>query len=342
MTTRKLLLLGTILTAFSVGPAMAADHSSDPIVPTFETSIATATAANNDSVNGNSAVAVSQGTFTSITGGSYNNAKGVSNQNQNAGANSALQNALALSYIQGCACTTGTGTGTGTSYTTATGQAVASSGNDGYVGGNSSSSDRAGGSLIPFRLYGPNSTVSADIDGSYNSATGVFQVNQNSGANSLLQNSAAVAVATQLKGATLDQGSAVASAGNDANVQGNRATDNWTNAGGTINNAFNNVTGVVNVNQNVGENSALQNASSLASLQFCGCATDNYSMTVAAAGNGGLVLGNTAIASNGSNGAIMNASFNGAQGMLQANQNAGANSALQNSVAVGSIVHTAP
>jgi hypothetical protein len=38
----------------------------------------------------------------------------------------------------------------------------------------------------------------------------------------------------------------------------------------------------------------------------------------------------------------MNASFAGSEGMLQSSQNAGANSLLQNSVAVGSIIHTTP
>ena len=334
---RKLLLLGTVLTAFSLAmPAAYADHDGDggygnktPV--TFDVAIAAALAGNQGNVAGNHASSESQAISTSISG-SYNGSKGVSNTNQNAGANSALQNALALSYIQGCNCATTT-----KPTTIAAGGALAAAGNSGEVEHNSSRSSREftyGGKLG----FGPNTTVAATIDGSFDNATGVFQVNQNSGDNSLLQNAAAVAAATGLKGST-DLGVTVAAAGNSGEVERNKASADHTKTSATINNSFNNDKGVVNANQNAGANSQLQNASALASLKFCGCATDNIGLSIAAAGNEGGVYGNWASAENGSNGASMSSSFNGSQGMLQANQNAGANSLLQNSVAVGVITH---
>ena len=367
---RKLLLIGTALTAFAlVSPLAYAGGSGGygggggggdgggggggkppPKPPiTFDIAIAAALAGNQGNVAGNGANAESQvGTSTSINGGSYNGAKGVSNTNQNAGANSALQNALALSYIQGCSCATAP------TATIAAGGALAAAGNSGEVEHNSSSSSRE---LVGYKyvakpwadkddrddywkqpVFGPNSTVAATIDGSFDNVTGVFQVNQNSGDNSLLQNASAVAAATGLKGTT-DLGVTVAAAGNSGEVERNRGSADHTNTSATINNSFNNDKGMVNANQNAGANSQLQNASALASLKFCGCAADNIGLSVAVAGNAGGVYGNWASAENGSNGASMTNSFNGSQGILQANQNAGANSLLQNSVAVGVITH---
>jgi len=370
---RKLLLIGTALTAFSLAMPLAyatgtgdgggnsgwnnggsgegngggKGHHKNPV--TFDIAIAAALAGNHGNVAGdNSANAESQATSTSINGGSYNGAKGVSNTNQNAGANSALQNALALSYIQGCNCATAA------TATIAAGGALAAAGNSGEVEDNSSRSSRE---LVGYKyvakpwadkddrddywkqpVFGPNSTVAATIDGSFDNATGVFQVNQNSGDNSLLQNASAVAAATGLKGTT-DLGVTVAAAGNSGEVEHNNASADHTNTSATINNSFNGDKGMVNANQNAGANSQLQNASALASLKFCGCAADNIGLSVAVAGNAGGVYGNWASAENGSNGASMTNSFNGSQGMLQANQNAGANSLLQNSVAVGVITH---
>jgi hypothetical protein len=342
---RKLLLIGASLAVLGAAPAWAGpqgnpDHqhkNGHHTNPTFDISVAAALAGNSGDVSGNSANLKSQSVSTEITG-SYGSSKGVSNQNQNAGANSALQNALALSYIQGCDCANTTAA------TVAFGATLAVAGNTGTVQDNTSSTGRE---MTRSRRdgwyggisWGPDSSITASISDSYNGDTGVFQVNQNSGANSLLQNSTAVAAATGLKG-QVDAGLAVALAGNSGTVTNNKSTDDHTTAKGTINNSFNSDTGVVNANQNVGANSQLQNASALASLQFCGCAADNVSLTIAAAGNDGHVLYNQASAANGSNGVSMTSSFNYSQGMLQANQNAGANSLLQNSIAVGALQHT--
>lgn len=364
---RKLLLVGTAMAAMSFAlPAFAGGQGGgDPQGgqkqnPTFELSIAAALAGNSAYVEGNHAAFYSESNAANISGGSYNGAKGVSNTNQNAGANSALENALALAYIQGCNCATSP------TYTVAAGGALAGAGNEGSVSGNTETSDRSitgytkvstgggpggmgpqdegmgpgGPGFILVPIYGPANYVTAKIDSSYNSVTGVFQVNQNAGDNSLLQNSAAVAAANGLKGVT-DIGGAVALAGNDGSVVSNTATANYTNTAATINNSFNSAQGVINVNQNVGANSLLQNAASLASLQFCNCATDNLSLSVAAAGNDGAIYGsgNWASASNGSNSASLTDSFAGTSGMLSVSQNAGANSLLQNSVSVGVITH---
>ena len=437
---RKLLLIGTALTAFSLAMPLAyateggsnwndnggsrehsKDHDKNKTPVTFDIAIAAALAGNQGNVAGNHASSESQAASTKISGNSYNGSKGVSNTNQNAGANSALQNALAVSYIQGCTtCTSGTPT-----TNIAAGGALAAAGNSGNVRDNSSKSHReflgftktpkAGrdqGDRDDFTWtpkFGGWPAATADIDSSFNSTTGVFQVNQNSGDNSLLQNSAAVAAATNL-GGQIALGVAVGAAGNSGEVEHNKASADHATASATINNSFggdtgvanvnqnaganselqnsaavaavtglkgvkndlgltlagagnsgevehngahsdttsgtaaitgsfNGNTGMVNANQNVGANSQLQNSSAIAALKFCGCATSNASLSVAAAGNAGGVYGNWASAENGSNGASMSNSFNNSTGMLQANQNAGANSLLQNSVAVGVITH---
>lgn len=332
---RKLLLVGTALAAMGLAmPAFAGNDSGGQgqqgwqygnSTPTFEIAIAAALAGNSGSVMDNNAQAIGQGVGTTISGGSFNGANGVSATNQNAGANSALQNALSLAYIEGCStCTTSTSSPT---YTLAAGGALAVAGNSGEASGNTYTN--SGGS------------VGATIDGSFNNVTGVFEVNQNSGANSLLQNSVAVASSTGLKGET-DAGATVALAGNSGAIDPNNPPPQPMGSGssyGAINSSFNGANGVITANQNVGANSLLQNASSLASLQFCNCATDNESLSVAAAGNSGIVSGNWASASNGSNGVSLTSSFQGAQGMMSVNQNAGTNSLLQNAVSVGVLTH---
>lgn len=359
---RKFLLLGTALAAVSLAMPAFADgggswnggggdkYEHHHSKPTFEISLAAALAGNSGHVAGNRAAIESQSTSANISGGSYNGSKGVSNTNQNAGANSALQNALAVSYIQGCDCATTP------SYTVAAGAALAAAGNRGEVENNYSTSRREltgyryvakpwrdGDDLDDFfkvPTWGSDNYVTASIDSSFNNMTGVFQVNQNSGDNSLLQNAASVAAATHLKGSALDAGAAIALAGNSGEVEQNGASADHTHASASMTSSFNGDTGVVSANQNVGANSQLQNSAAVASLQFCGCATNDLSLSVAAAGNEGGVYGNWASAENGSNGASMNNSFNGSTGMMSANQNAGANSLLQNSVAVGVITHT--
>lgn len=361
-TMRKLLMVGTALVAVSLAmPAFAHDDdggsSGGPYQPrpTFEVSLAAALAGNSGNVAGNSASIESQNTSASISNGSYNGAKGVSNTNQNAGANSALQNALAISYIQGCACATTPSSG----YTVAAGAALAAAGNGGEVENNTSTSRREiiGHYYVqkPWRrdgddrddffkvpIWGADNYVTASINGSFNNSTGVFQVNQNAGDNSLLQNAAAVTAATHLQGKALDAGAAIAMAGNGGEVEDNGASADHTHASASMTGSFSNDTGVVSANQNAGANSQLQNSAAVASLQFCGCAQNNLSLSVAAAGNEGGVYGNQASAENGSNGASMNNSFVGSTGVMSANQNAGANSLLQNSVAVGVITHATP
>lgn len=356
---RKLLLVGTALGALSFAmPAFAGGsyggHGGNPPPkpqnPTLELSLVAALAGNDGTVAGNTATTQSQSISTNISAGSFNGAKGMTNVNQNAGANSALQNALSVSYIQGCDCASTP------TYTVAAGGALAAAGNTGSVESNSSTAERAivgyqgggwphydslGGGGSQFTpIYGSDNWVTANIDASFNGVNGVFQVNQNSGDNSLLQNSAAVTSASQLKGVT-DVGGSIALAGNSGAVfgSGNSAYADHTHASASISNSFNGSNGEMNVNQNVGANSLLQNASAIASLQFCNCATDNISLAVAAAGNDGSVLGNRAELSNGSNGVSMTNSFAGAQGLINVSQNAGANSLLQNAVSVGSVTH---
>ena len=354
---RKLLLLGTALAAVSLAmPAFAQSSWNDGdgsngdgnnySKPTFEVSLAAALAGNSGHVAGNGAAIESQSTSANISGGSYNGSKGVSNTNQNAGANSVLQNALAVSYIQGCNCST--------TYTVATGAALAAAGNRGEVENNSSSSrrevvghyysqrfftdgnrDQDDYRLVP--IYGPDNYVTANIDSSFNGVTGVFQVNQNSGDNSLLQNSAAVAAVNPVSGTALTLAGSLADADNKGAVAGNYAREHSANASSTITKSFDRVNGVVNVNQNSGANSLMQNSAAIGTVKLVAASSDALAGAVANANTNGGVYCNTANLANGSAKVSMDSSFNGAQGVLQASQNTGANSLIQNSVSVAAV-----
>jgi hypothetical protein len=254
---------------------------------------------------------------------SFGGARGVVNVNQNAGANSGQQNAVAVAYVEGCDCEAG--------FTFGDGNANAIAGNAGSVDGNGS----ANGGRFPF----PGTSATATLEGSFGAATGVAQVNQNAGANSLQQNATAVAYAAGIEGTRRQTRDAWAIAGNAGEVvgSGNYSDDANHTARGTISGAFRGFTGVANVNQNVGANSLQQNAAAISAIEFCECAANDLSTSIAVAANIGHVYDNRASAVAGTARVGMTGSFNGMQGIAQVNQNAGANSLGQNAVAVGAV-----
>ncbi len=253
--------------------------------------------------------------------GSFQVRSGVMNVNQNAGANAMQQNAVAIAYVEGCNCEVGFRRGDGDANTVAV--------NAGAVGG------RRGGNESD-NIFG--TSADAGMNDSFGSSVGIAQVNQNAGANSLQQNATAVAYVDRLSGERQTRDAwaisanigTVTGSGNDSNDYRHAATAN-------IAASFGSFTGVANVNQNAGANSLQQNSAALSAVEFCNCATRDLSTTIAAAGNVGSVTYNRADADFGSARAGMTGSFNGGTGIAQVNQNAGANSLMQNSVAVGAV-----
>jgi hypothetical protein len=302
---------------------------------TVEDYYAAALAVNIGQVSGNeSRTGRGESASVSMRGG-FSGMRGVANVNQNAGANSVQQNAVAVAYIEGCDCEVTVGSPRSRSRGDADANAVA--GNGGQVVGSSSANGeerrhgdrRHGGS-------GDGTEASVAMNGSFNSATGVVQVNQNAGANSGQQNATSVVYVDGIRGQVQDRDAWAISA-NLGDVSGNRSRDAGHAASAGMTGAFTGFTGAANVNQNAGANSLQQNATSLAAITYCNCAAQDLSTTIAAAGNFGGVTGNYASASGGSATVTMANSFNGLTGVAQVNQNAGANSLMQNTIAVGAI-----
>ena len=287
---------------------------------------AAALAVNVGEVGGNrSMTSTGQGKSASLHG-SFLGFRGVANVNQNAGANSGLQNSVAVSYVEGCDCEVASPIFFGPPRGDANSNSVAV--NVGQVVGNTSENV----SLLS------GTTATSTLDNSFNGSTGLVQVNQNAGANSLMQNATALTRVENIRGIEQDREAwAIAVNAGQVTGSGNHSTDVKHTAAGNVIGSFNGFQGAANVNQNVGANSLMQNSSALASITYCNCAIEDLSTTIAAAGNLGSVTGNHASASLGSAGVGMTNSFNGSTGVTQVSQNAGANSMMQNAVAIGAI-----
>jgi hypothetical protein len=163
-------------------------------------------------------------------------------------------------------------------------------------------------------------------------------VNQNAGANSLQQNSTAAVYVDGIAGRTQDRDAwAIAVNAGQVTGSGNSSSDRNHTASNTMTNAFGGFLGVANVNQNSGANSLQQNSVALSAITYCDCAAQDLSTTIAAAANLGRVMDNRASSSGGVASSTMTGSFNGATGVINVSQNAGANSLAQNSVAVGAV-----
>ena len=289
---------------------------------------AAALAVNVGTVNGNrSMTSIGQDNSAALRG-SFLGFRGVANVNQNAGANSGLQNSVAVSYVEGCDCEVASPIFFGLPRGEANANSVAA--NVGKVIGNTSEN-----ATLPL-LTG--TTATATLDNSFNGSTGLVQVNQNAGANSLMQNATALTRVENIRGAEQNRDAwAIAVNAGKVTGSGNHSTDVKHDAAANILGSFNGFQGAANVNQNAGANSLMQNSSALASITYCNCAIEDLSTTIAAAGNLGSVTGNHASASLGSAGVSMTNSFNGSTGVTQVSQNAGANSMMQNAVAIGAI-----
>ena len=297
---------------------------------------ALALAGNRGSVNRNTSERTYWSHNSAEIDDSFDRMTGVANVNQNAGDNSLLQNSTAIAALIDCTRCEDRGKYSHRSST----WGVALAGNDGNVGKYSYNYAFSAGS---------NST--ALIDESFDGGTAVVQANQNVGANSLLQNATAIAYINGRLGA---RGHAVAGAFNDGIVtgSGNLSIRYDSNDSATITNSFTGFTGAANLNQNAGDNSLLQNATAIAALIDCLCDNDGEKpqhgnghggngarslLALSVAGNDGTVTYNTAWSSGSDSSVSMRNSFNGAHGVMQVNQNAGANSLLQNATAVAFI-----
>ena len=317
---RALLLASVCVIGFG-GTAMA--MNGEP--PTVMDHYAAALGVNLGTVSGNSS-GTGWGQANGVEmRGSFGGARGVFNVNQNAGAGAAQQNAVAVAYVQGCDCEV--------TFRRGDGDANAVAGNSGTVSGNSSENGNR------FSIFGPGTSADATLDDSFGGANGVVQVNQNAGANSLQQNATAVAYADNITGTRGQDRDAWAIAGNEGVVSGSGNVSNDTNhtATGTISGSFSGFTGVAGVNQNLGANSLQQNSAALSAVEFCDCTANDLSTTIAAAANIGSAIGGNATAIGGGAGVSMTGSFNGMTGIVQVNQNAGANSLAQNAVSVGAV-----
>lgn len=290
---------------------------------------AAALAVNVGEVSGNRSMTSTGQDNSATLRGSFQGFRGVANVNQNSGANSGLQNSVAVSYVEGCDCEVSSPIIFGLPRGDANANSVAA--NVGQVVGNTSEN------VSPL-LIAPGTTATATLDDSFNGSTGLVQVNQNAGANSLMQNATALTRVENIKGAEQNRDAwAIAVNAGQVTGSGNHSTDVKHDAAANIVGSFNGFSGAANVNQNAGANSLMQNSSALASITYCNCAIEDLSTTIAAAGNLGSVTGNHASASLGSAGVSMTNSFNGTTGVTQVSQNAGANSMMQNAVAIGAI-----
>ena len=186
-------------------------------------------------------------------------------------------------------------------------------------------------------------------DQAFENATGVVSVNQNSGANGLLQNQTQVqvnAVSGDIKAKmkSVDLGLV---RGNWIGVSTDGAQTNYDGNAYLGDNAFANASGIISLNQNSGANSLLDNQTNVQVNELSPCAdgkcftgkVDLVSLL------GGAVRGNTVdvhadpghnhhrqngLTNYNANATINGDTFNSASGIISANQNSGANSLLQN------------
>jgi hypothetical protein len=128
---------------------------------------------------------------------------------------------------------------------------------------------------------------------------------------------------------------AVAIALGGAESEYNTACLTCSDASNTISsNAFNNASGAFNVGENAGANSAVNNTMAVASVLCSSCATDNLAVAVGASWAESEHNGAHLFGSNASN--SISSSFQGASGAFNVSQNAGANSVVTGTMAIGS------
>jgi hypothetical protein len=148
-------------------------------------------------------------------------------------------------------------------------------GDDNYGnGGNYNNDPATTGAAVALALQGNESehnwAISFDSDatntisGSFGSASGAFNVGQNSGANSVVSND--TAVASMVNGQNLDTGLAIAVAGSGAESERNLAVGICDTASNTITGSFGSASGAFSISQNAGANSVVQGTMAVGTL----------------------------------------------------------------------------
>ena len=349
---KSALLVSALALAFS-GAAFAWDNGNPPPPPPHHS--AKPAKANSDVVkvgvvHGNSVSATSGnglnnsetniGSAATINGQAFENVTGVASANQNSGANGLLQNQtqVQVNAVSGDI------------------HAKMKSVDLGLVHGN-----RIGVSTDGAQTnYDGNAYLG---DHAFANASGIISLNQNSGANSLLDNQTNVQVnelspcadgkcftgkvdLVSLQGGAVLGNTVDISADPGYNRYGQNGQNGLTNynANATINgNTFNSASGIISANQNSGANSLLQNQTNVQVSQV-GSSSGN-----AFGALGGVVAGNAlqvsatgnpcnpcafTQANYAANATIGGNAFQHASGVIALNQNTGANSMLQNQTSI--------
>ena len=277
------------------------------------------------------------GSDATINGQAFENVTGVASANQNSGANGLLQNQtqVQVNAVSGDI------------------DAKMKSVDLGLVHGNQ----------IRVSTYGAQTNYDGNAylgDNAFANAAGIISLNQNSGANSLLDNQTSVQVnelspcangtcftgkvdLLSLQGGAVLGNTVDISADPGYNYYGQNGLTNY-NANATINgNTFSGASGIISANQNSGANSLLQNQTNVQVSQV-GSSSGN-----AFGALGGVVAGNAlqvsatgnpcnpcafTQANYAANATIGGNAFQHASGVIALNQNTGANSMLQNQTSI--------
>ena len=277
------------------------------------------------------------GSDATINGQAFENVTGVASANQNSGANGLLQNQtqVQVNAVSGDI------------------DAKMKSVDLGLVHGNE----------IGVSTYGAQTNYDGNAylgDNAFANAAGIISLNQNSGANSLLDNQTNVQVnelspcangtcftgkvdLLSLQGGAVLGNTVDISADPGYNWYGQNGLTNY-NANATINgNTFSGASGIISANQNSGANSMLQNQTNVQVSQV-GSSSGN-----AFGALGGVVAGNAlqvsatgnpcnpcafTQANYAANATIGGNAFQNASGVIALNQNTGANSMLQNQTSI--------
>lgn len=338
-------LFGTVSVLFVVPFAHAAALSFETAITVAESSNIATVANNFANAGGINIPGQWHHVGSAITNSSFNGSEGVATESQNAGANSVIQNAVSLAYVASCAtCLRGLSHGldltTGRASNTATvsgnldypGYGMAGGGTGGGgTGGGSAGNTPGNHGLVP-----QGSDPFATITNSFNGSLGAFSTVQNAGNNSALQSAISIGVT---KDGSTDNGTLAGSfAKNIGTSQWNVAYSLDTPTSSTIENSFNGSSGIFSSAQNSGSNSMMQNSISVTYSEIKPASQKSMAMSAAISENSASAIENFSNAQRQINTSNLQNSFNGSSGVLISSQNAGANSVIQNSISIGSMV----
>lgn len=313
-----------------------------------------ARAQNNGSVKNNFANSAGYDVVSSIrhlasasTQNSFNGSEGASEQGQNAGANSLIQNSLSLAAVQFCsACFSSADWGheitVAASENTARvatnldypGYGPNSPGSGTPPSGGGGNTGSGGGNTPGSHGLAPQGNDPFGVfDMSYNGSRGVFSAAQNVGDNSILQN--AITIASMRVNLPQHERVTIGRATNDGRVERNSAYSFDTPTATYTVASANGSAGIISLSQNAASNSLLQNSVAVSTLSDAAGDGDTRAVILAAASNTGRVSRNFSQAEYQGNDDLISGSFDGSVGGLISLQNAGANSNLQNVTSVG-------